>query len=265
MRPNVGRSPVTPHLPEGLRIDPLVSVPMANATHPAAVADPGPAPLAGVRERFVQDGIFAVDLGADAAAEIRAGLTFAPDPDGVHVRPDWAGEPLGGSRFVAAARPGEALLQRCAAIFSADAVRDALASTVGADFGMNVRFLRALAPADPALGQPPHFAETEVPPGFLRAILYLNAAGPGGEPQTFAGRGGAVAKLQPAAGQVIVYDPARLTHRESDPGRETLDAILVPVPAGRPCRIVSAGANHWWPLDPAALAHDGLVIADLVR
>src|SRR5215469_8421462 len=42
-RPNVGRSPVTPHRPEGLRMDPLVSVPMANAQHPAAVADPGPA------------------------------------------------------------------------------------------------------------------------------------------------------------------------------------------------------------------------------
>src|SRR5271155_4208746 len=43
MRPKVGRSPVTPQRPDGLRIDPLVSVPIANPTHPAAVADPGPA------------------------------------------------------------------------------------------------------------------------------------------------------------------------------------------------------------------------------
>src|SRR5215471_2179416 len=43
MRPNVGRRPVTPQRPEGLRIDPLVSLPMPNATHPAAVADAGPA------------------------------------------------------------------------------------------------------------------------------------------------------------------------------------------------------------------------------
>src|ERR1700675_993644 len=43
MRPNVGRKPVTPHRPEGLRIDPLVSVPIANPTHPPAVAEPGPA------------------------------------------------------------------------------------------------------------------------------------------------------------------------------------------------------------------------------
>src|SRR5271155_1938954 len=42
-RPKVGRRPVTPHRPEGLRMDPLVSVPIANATHPPAVADPGPA------------------------------------------------------------------------------------------------------------------------------------------------------------------------------------------------------------------------------
>src|SRR5271156_855019 len=42
-RPKVGRRPVTPQRPEGLRIDPLVSVPIANATHPPAVADPGPA------------------------------------------------------------------------------------------------------------------------------------------------------------------------------------------------------------------------------
>src|SRR5678816_1125732 len=43
MRPKVGRSPVSPQRAEGLRIDPLVSVPMPNATQPAAVADDGPA------------------------------------------------------------------------------------------------------------------------------------------------------------------------------------------------------------------------------
>ncbi len=42
-RPNVGRKPTTPHRPAGLRIDPLVSLPMAKATQPAAVADDGPA------------------------------------------------------------------------------------------------------------------------------------------------------------------------------------------------------------------------------
>src|SRR5439155_10624293 len=42
-RPNVGRKPVTPQIVEGLRIDPLVSVPMPNATQPAAVALAGPA------------------------------------------------------------------------------------------------------------------------------------------------------------------------------------------------------------------------------
>src|ERR1051326_2549676 len=43
MRPNVGRRPVTPHRADGLRIDPLVSLPMPNATRPAAVAEAGPA------------------------------------------------------------------------------------------------------------------------------------------------------------------------------------------------------------------------------
>src|SRR5262245_38886237 len=43
MRPNVGRRPASPQRADGLRIDPLVSVPMPNATHPAAVADEGPA------------------------------------------------------------------------------------------------------------------------------------------------------------------------------------------------------------------------------
>jgi len=43
MRPNVGRSPARPQRAAGLRIDPLVSVPMPNPTHPAAVADDGPA------------------------------------------------------------------------------------------------------------------------------------------------------------------------------------------------------------------------------
>src|SRR5215510_4561200 len=42
-RPNVGRNPASPQRAEGLRIDPLVSVPIPNATHPAAVADDGPA------------------------------------------------------------------------------------------------------------------------------------------------------------------------------------------------------------------------------
>src|SRR4249919_1208417 len=43
MRPKVGRNPARPHRADGLRIEPLVSVPMPNATHPAAVADDGPA------------------------------------------------------------------------------------------------------------------------------------------------------------------------------------------------------------------------------
>ena len=43
MRPNVGRRPARPQRADGLRIDPLVSVPIAKPTHPAAVADDGPA------------------------------------------------------------------------------------------------------------------------------------------------------------------------------------------------------------------------------
>src|SRR5271168_1605465 len=36
--PNVGRSPVTPHRVLGAEIDPCVSVPIENPTHPAEVA-----------------------------------------------------------------------------------------------------------------------------------------------------------------------------------------------------------------------------------
>src|SRR5579863_6047299 len=42
-RPNVGRSALSPHSRAGETIDPDVSVPIPNATHPAAVADDGPA------------------------------------------------------------------------------------------------------------------------------------------------------------------------------------------------------------------------------
>src|SRR5215831_6154321 len=41
--PNVGRSPVHPHLVQGDEMDPNVSDPILNATHPAAVAEAGPA------------------------------------------------------------------------------------------------------------------------------------------------------------------------------------------------------------------------------
>src|ERR1700728_2313088 len=46
-RPNVGRSPVSPQRVEGDAIDPSVSDPSANATHPAAtaLADPADDPL----------------------------------------------------------------------------------------------------------------------------------------------------------------------------------------------------------------------------
>ena len=43
MRPKVGRKPVTPHRADGLRIEPLVSLPTPKATQPAAVAEAGPA------------------------------------------------------------------------------------------------------------------------------------------------------------------------------------------------------------------------------
>src|SRR5689334_4985635 len=42
-RPNVGRRPVVPQRVEGDEMEPSVSDPIANATHPAAVADAGPA------------------------------------------------------------------------------------------------------------------------------------------------------------------------------------------------------------------------------
>src|SRR5579859_1274727 len=42
-RPYVGRNPVRPHLMLGPMMLPPVSLPMANATSPAAVAAPGPA------------------------------------------------------------------------------------------------------------------------------------------------------------------------------------------------------------------------------
>src|ERR1700676_1013328 len=41
--PNVGRSPLSPHRVEGDEIDPSVSDPIANPTHPAATALAGPA------------------------------------------------------------------------------------------------------------------------------------------------------------------------------------------------------------------------------
>src|SRR6202030_4522869 len=41
--PNVGRSPVQPQRVDSDEIEPSVSDPMLNATHPAAVADAGPA------------------------------------------------------------------------------------------------------------------------------------------------------------------------------------------------------------------------------
>src|SRR5579864_937033 len=42
-RPNVGRSALNPHRVVGETIEPEVSVPIPNATQPAAVADAGPA------------------------------------------------------------------------------------------------------------------------------------------------------------------------------------------------------------------------------
>src|SRR3984893_18209832 len=42
-KPNVGRNPVQPQRVDGEEIDPRVSEPMLKATHPAAVADAGPA------------------------------------------------------------------------------------------------------------------------------------------------------------------------------------------------------------------------------
>src|SRR6185436_15440151 len=42
-RPKVGRKPETPHVLDGDVIEPFVSDPMLKPTHPAAVADAGPA------------------------------------------------------------------------------------------------------------------------------------------------------------------------------------------------------------------------------
>ena len=48
MRPNVGRKPDTPQVRDGDVMEPFVSDPILKPTHPAAVAEAGPAdePLA---------------------------------------------------------------------------------------------------------------------------------------------------------------------------------------------------------------------------
>src|SRR3989442_10624056 len=55
-RPNEGRSPVHPQRVDGEEIEPSVSDPMLNATHPAAVAEAGPAGEA-LEPRFVFHGV----------------------------------------------------------------------------------------------------------------------------------------------------------------------------------------------------------------
>jgi hypothetical protein len=216
--------------------------------------------------RFAQDGIFAIDLGADAAGALRAGLSFAPDPDGARVRGDWAGEPLGGSRFVAAARPDAALLERCAALLFGGEIGSAIADCVGARFTVaSLRAVKVLAPEDPQLGVPPLFVRGETPAGMLRGILYLTGVGAGDEPLVFAARSGAAARLQPRAGTLVLYDPRRIEHRESLAGSETIELLFAARAGDAPGRIVSAGSNHYWPLDRAAFEHDGLTVIETVR
>jgi hypothetical protein len=235
------------------------------AAAPAATLA-APQPPSATATRFAQDGIFAIDLGADAAGALRAGLAFAPDPDGARVRGDWAGEPLGGSRFVAGVRPDAAFLERCAALLFGGETGVAIADCVGAPFTVaSLRVLKALAPADQQLGVPPLFARGETPGGMVRGILYLSGPGPGDEPLVFAARSGAAARLQPPAGTLVLYDPLRFEHRESLAGNETVELIFVAITDGAAPRIVSAGSNHFWPLDPAGFDTAGLTIHEVVR
>src|SRR5262245_48891614 len=75
-RPNVGRRPARPQRAEGLRIDPPVSVPMPNATQPAAVADAGPAddPL---EPNFRFHGLFVQPLNHESPLASSPVATFA--------------------------------------------------------------------------------------------------------------------------------------------------------------------------------------------
>ena len=229
---------------------------------PAATPSPGSA--AGTR--FAQDGIFAIDLGRGTAEAVRAGMTFAPDPDGARVRDAWAGEPLGASRFVTAARPDAAFLDRFGTVIFGGDVGAAIADCVGGPFTvLSLRILKVLAPEDRSLGLPPLFARGEPPAGSIRGILYLTDTSADDEPLLFAGRAGAAAHVQPPAGTLVLYDPRRFVHRESRPGAETVELLFGAVGDGEPPRIVSAGSNHYWPLDRAALDAGGITVREVTR
>lgn len=204
----------------------------AGDLRPAEASDGG---RPDVRAAFARDGVFA--------------LTFAADPAGGTVAAGWAGDPLGASRLVVSAPVAPDLLVALRALADWPETGPALAACVGAPpVLLNARAVRHRVPPDPALGVPPLFPP-EAPLGLVRGLLYLAGIPETAEPAAFTARSGAVARLRPPAGTLVLYDPARIDHREAPGAGPLLDLLFAPQ-SGRTVP-PPAGINQYWPLGGA--------------
>jgi hypothetical protein len=218
---------------------------IAGGTSVAERAVPRPK----IAESFAQDGVVLLDLGPGLAAELSAGLAFGPAPEGASLHDGWAGDPLGASRFVRSARVGLDVAARCAAALESTEARATLASCVGGPWRVtNLRALATERPEDPVLGPPPLYCSGVQPPGLLRAMIYLTSMRADSEPLVFLGRNGIGREIRPAAGALVIYDPARVDHREAA-GLPALDLFIAPAVDGQPPQLLAAGPNYYWPLE----------------
>lgn len=223
-----------------------------------------PIPDTVLADAFARDGVVGVELGSEVAQSVRGALTFAFDISRRFVPTGWAGDQLEPApRTLMDAEPSERLLRALADALLGGRASDAIVSCTGGTYTVqNARAFRSLLNENVFAGPiPRQCVAGAAPPGVIRGVLYLTDAPPEERALRWLRDETGLAASGVTAGTLILYDGRAA--RGTEPlgwHHECIDIVVVPRPAGEPARVVCAGLNASWPLDPLRFDRNGLAV-----
>lgn len=201
----------------------------------------------------------------EQVARVRSGLNFAHGTSNrEHYRLDWVGNPVSPySPDIQVARPDAEILREVYQLVYFTELRGIIESCLGTAF--TVPCCRCFKSLPTVQGRGPQvYHRDNLPPGALRALIYLTDVGAESGPFEYqlpnSEKTEAVQVTGPA-GTVLVFDADAITHRGSPPAqgtREVLDLVILPAVAGIEQHVIWPGLNHW-PVDPLHYSLHGYV------
>jgi hypothetical protein len=202
---------------------------------------------------FHNNGIAVLRTDTQQALHWSKTEAFDRDVSNLHSSWDWAGNsitPYGS--VLQTGMPSQSLQDDLWTLFSQTDFDQFFRGVLGCAISVgNCRLVRSRPHSQTAIG-PQSWHEDGCPPGIIRGVLYLTDVDESNGPFQYKDHKSSIHTVKGKAGDLLVFDAMRLSHRAMPPiskERMAIDLVFMPRLPGREMRIISAGMNHW-PSDP---------------